>query len=195
MLAKALTWMIRAFLGLTALYEIAIGNFTSSLLFFIAFFVSLIPIVIERHYGIKLHWIFKFEVALVVLWHMIGFFGAYQMFPWWDDVGHINGGALVALITFAWLWTMHSTKRIKLPLSLISLVTIAWGTLIGVLWEVMEFTWDSSNMVGAYGYAQNGLVDTMTDISNDMLAAVVVVVICVMLVSYARKRGRNPFVG
>lgn len=197
-IANVVSWFMRmAILLISAMFLIE-GNYIAFMLCFFGFLVSLAPIIINGLYKVQLHWIFEVALPLALLWHILGFIGAYDTFPLWDDLGHIFGGAILALIGFAWLYSMNVSKRIHVTVPLIGFMSVTWSTTIGVVWEIVEFLWDSVHgLVNVYGIMQNGLIDTMTDLSVDLVAAVCMVLICVYIVNNATKTTTNvtnPFV-
>ena len=198
-LPRILAWMMRASILLLSFYYLVEGDLFASMLYVIAFLMSLLPLVVNAVYDVRLHWIFDLTFSFWLLWHMIGFLGAYDAIGWWDDLGHIYGGAILALIGFAWLYSMNAAGKMKLTLPMIGLFSVMWTTTAGVVWEVWEFLWDSAHgLVNVYGMAQNGLIDTMTDLSFDIIAGICMVLICVYLVRHTHLKTKdriiNPFI-
>ncbi len=197
--ARALSWIMRlAIIGI-AMLKLSEGDYFALMLYMFAFFVSLLPLIVNAVYNVRLHWIFELTFSFALLWHMVGFLGAYDALSLWDDFGHMFGGALLALIGFAWLYSMDISRKIKLTLPMIGFISVTWSVTAGVAWEFLEFFWDSLHgLVNVYGLAQNGLIDTMTDLSFDLIAAVCMVLICIYIVNKMKEQTRdriiNPFV-
>lgn len=197
--AKLLAWYMRIMIVVISFTYLIAGDFTAFFMCILGFLVSLLPLMINAMYNVRLHWIFELTFSLVLFWHIVGFFGAYDSFPLWDDVGHIFGGAVLSLIGFAWLYSMNVSKRIKLTLPMIGFISVTWSATAGVVWEIVEFLWDSAQgLVNVYGVMQNGLIDTMSDLTFDLIAAICMVLICMYLVQNAKEKTTNyiinPFV-
>lgn len=96
-------------------------------------------------------------------------FGWFDAYSWYDIPMHVLGGVCVGYLFFALFGPMfhdaaiaHATERAK-----ILVIAIAFGALVGTLWEFFEF---------AMGYffswfLQSGIGDTMKDLFDDMLGA------------------------
>lgn len=196
--ANVFSWFLRIMILAISMFYLIEEDYLAFVLTLLGFLVSLVPIVVNAVYRVQLHWIFEVIVSWIMLWHITGFFGAYDTFPLWDDLGHVFGGAIMALLGFAWLYSMNVSKRIQVTVPLIGFMSVAWSTTIGVVWEIVEFLWDSVHgLVNVYGMMQNGLIDTMTDLSVDIVAAVCMVLICAYIVKNIKKttdRVTNPFV-
>lgn len=193
--ASALSWLMRLTILAIGMYNLADGAYFSSLLFVIAFLVSLFPLLINALYDVQLHWIFELSFSLIMLWHMLGFLGLYDMISLWDDFGHIWGGATFALIGFAWIYSMNVSGRIKTTLPMTGLISVMWSVTAGVVWEIWEFIWDSAHgLVNVYGLAQNGLIDTMTDLSNDLIAAIIMALLCIYFVRHFATKTQNKII-
>ncbi len=196
----ALAWLMRAVILLISFYYTVIGDYFASFLYVIAFLVSLLPLMINAIYNVRLHWIFELSFSFALLWHMIGFFGAYDSIPLWDDASHVFGGAILALVSFAWLYSMNVSKRISLTVPMTGFISVTWSATAGVVWEILEFTWDSAHgLINVYGMSQSGLIDTMSDLSIDIIAAILMVLFCIYLIRNVREKTQqriiNPFVG
>lgn len=104
----------------------------------------------------------------------------------------------MALIGFAWLYSMDVSKRISMTVPMMGFVSVTWSTTFEVVWEIVEFTWDSAQgLSGVYGLMQNGLIDTMTDLSVSFIGAICMALICIYIVRNANRETEkiiNPFV-
>ncbi len=199
MIAKMLSWLMRLIILAMGAYQIVKGDYFASFLYILVFGISLLPQVINAMYDVELHWIFDVTFSFILLWHIIGFAGAYDSIPLWDDFGHIWGGAIFALIGFAWVYSMNVSGRIKTTLPMTSIISVMWSVTVGVIWEIWEFTWDSAHgLVNVYGLSQNGLIDTMSDLSNDLIASIAMALLCMYLVRNfnisTKNKIINPFV-
>jgi len=197
--ARVLAWFMRAAILLISLYYVLLEDYFASFLYILAFIVSLFPLIINVKYKVRLHWIFELSFSFILLWHMIGFFGAYDSVPLWDNAGHLFGGAILSLVGFAWLYSMDVSQKISLTVPMMGFISVTWSITAGVIWEIIEFTWDSARgLVNVYGMSQNGLIDTMSDLSLDILGAIFMIMLCTYLLRHIKEKTQhkiiNPFV-
>lgn len=67
--------------------------------------------------------------------HAFGDNGAYYVFPWWDNLVHFLGGAVVAVVAAAWL-----TRRTDLARGARVFMAVGAASLLGVCVELYEFS-------------------------------------------------------
>lgn len=199
MIGGILSWSLRIIIFLISMSYLLSGDLFAAILTLVGFFLTLGPLIMNAWYNVRLHWIFEVSVSFIMFWHIFGFFGAYDAFEVWDDFGHVFGGAVLALIGFAWLYSLNVSKKVKLTLPMIGFISVTWSATAGVVWEIWEFLWDSAyGLVNVYGVMQNGLIDTMTDLSFDLIAAILMVLLCIYIVRNVKvsttERVINPFV-
>jgi hypothetical protein len=194
-----LSWLLRlSLLGMCFSY-LFYGDIVGAVLFMATFALSLTPIFLNQVYNARMHWTFDFFVSFMIFMHMSGFIGMYNLFPIWDDFAHLLGSCALTLIGFAIIYTMNISGRVKVSLAFMGVFAFLWTMGLGGVWEIIEFLWDNTVMfAGSYGFAQNGLVDTMIDLSWDMVAGVLVAVGSVYFVKHAsqerKERMFGPFV-
>lgn len=87
---------------------------------------------------------------------------------------HLAGGFLVAMLVF---WYLERKKKELLPvLGFFSqlLLVLAAAALVGIFWEFYELFYDIfyKNQLGFY-VAQLGAIDTVKDLADDLLGAIV----------------------
>jgi len=187
--AAVLTWLFRSFLILAGLNYLYYGDVIAFILFLFTFILTLLPVMLEQLYKIELHWFVDLAVSFMVAMHMFGFYGAYLWFPFYDDFAHIMGSALVAVFGFALVYSSNYSGKIKISLPSMSFFTFIWTMAVGGVWEIIEFTWDNIVIFShEYGFSQNSLLDTMTDLSLDAVAGICVALFCVFLVRRASKK-------
>jgi hypothetical protein len=108
---------------------------------------------------------------LIVILHILAlFFSWYWSIWWYDIVVHTLGGVWVGGIAL-WLYfiykDIYTNKNIsKLMIIAVSLLVTL---LIGVLWEVFEFSLDTFIV-----FQPNDLVDTASDIGSDIVGSLLV---------------------
>lgn len=198
LIGNVLAWLFRLFIILLGASYYVKDNITGFIFFLLTFILSLIPIMLEQLYKIKFHWVVGLTVSFLLAVHMFGFYGAYIWYPFYDDFAHAIGSSMAALIGFAFIYSLNYANRVKVSLPAMGVFTLLWTTTLGAIWEIIEFTWDNITIFSyKYGFSQNSLLDTMTDLSLDVLAGVVIALFCVFLVRHATKKSIdnmfNPF--
>lgn len=129
----------------------------------------------------------------------------YYKYRWWDTMLHSSSAMILALTGYIMVYILNRDKDIDLKLSpfFISLFSFCFAMMIGVIWEIFEYSVDSligGNMQKARGLllpggipdSRLGLIDTMNDLIVDALGAFVV---SALGYYYAKKRssGENTF--
>jgi hypothetical protein len=102
----------------------------------------------------------------------------YWVFPWVDIPLHFLGGVWAASF-FAWLNLRFSLGIFEGKSFLLNFIlAISFVSLIGVLWEFFEFSYDFfSNSMDISKIAQQGVADTMGDFFFDLLGGTAFVLI------------------
>lgn len=192
---ETLTWIFRLTLLSICFIKLFYGDYAAVILFLLGLAVTLIPVFINQTFKTKIHWFFDFMFTYLFTYHLIGFLGLYDILPIADDIGHVLGMLIVASLGFFLAYSYNYSKYIKITLPMIGFFTIMWGMGFGAIWEIIEFMWDvtvtMSGVVtasGQYSFSQNGLFDTMVDLTWDLLSSVLAVIICSAFVSRAKKR-------
>ncbi len=124
-------------------------------------------------------------IGIVLLVHAVAVFhGLYYQISWFDVMMHFLGGYVIALLGMAlygWVSERVSIQGKRVDgagraLVLLEGVFVLGVVLaVGVAWEWYEFLFDQFAMriVAEFGQAQMGLPDTMDDLLNDSLGALV----------------------
>lgn len=73
-ITKLMTWYLRVMIALIAVHYLAEGDYFIFLIGMIGFFVSLLPLIINAVYNVRLHWIFEFAFSIMLFGHIFGFF-------------------------------------------------------------------------------------------------------------------------
>jgi len=191
----ALTWIFRAFLLFICFAKIYYADYIAAILFLFVFGLSLIPVFINQVYSTKIHWLFDFMWVYIIAFHMSGFLGMYDIWPIWDDIGHIGSALIIAVFGFFLAYSYDYVKHIRVTMPIIALFTILWTMGFGAIWEIIEFVWDVMvtmsgilTATGQYTYSQNGLFDTMIDLTWDLVSSVMAVIVSIIFVKKAKKK-------
>ncbi len=188
-LSTVLSWTMKFLLmGLFA-YYIYIGDYLFSLAPLLAIVLSLLPNIVERSYHIHLPFEVDLLVTLALFLHIFlgeGFM-FYEKLPYFDDFLHVYGTAVISLLAFMSVYTMHYIKKIRLSIPLIGFFTVIFAMAMGACWEMAEYVIDK--FLG--GTMQNGLSDTMLDLMHDLLGGSLVAIIGMIYVKYSNPRERR----
>jgi hypothetical protein len=114
-------------------------------------------------------------------------FSFYYRFPIWDSILHAMSAAMLGALGFILVDWLNKDEHVKLPMNplFVSLFAFSFALMIGTLWEVYEFSFDSIlglNMQkarledGTPLVGNAALTDTMKDLIIDALAALAVAV-------------------
>ena len=147
-----------------------------------------------RSYRITLPFELDLLITLAIFFHI--FFGEallfYEKFWMWDKIMHLFSTAVISMLAFMIVYTLHFTRRLRLTIPLVGFFTITFAIFVGACWEILEFIVDHLFDTSA----QKGLSDTMWDLINDFIAGVVVAVLGMFYVRYTnpeeRKRVTRP---
>jgi len=185
----SMAWIFRIFILLLGGIYLYTGDVVAFILYLMVFILSLAPIMIEQIYNIRLHWTLTLIISFLLAMHMFGFFWGYAWISVYDDIAHIAGSAFLALVGFSLFYSMDYAGKIRMSLPTIGFVTFIWTMAFGAVWEIIEFTWDNIVVFSSqYGFSQNSLLDTMTDLSFDAIAGISIALLCVFLIRRASKQ-------
>ncbi|MEK6863909.1 MAG: hypothetical protein AABX27_01340 [Nanoarchaeota archaeon] len=192
----ALAWLFRAFLILSGIAYLYSGETVAFIMYLFMFVLTLVPVMLEQLYDLKFHWIFELIISMMVSLHMFGAMGAYVWFPMYDSLLHTFSSSMLAFIGFALIFSYNYSNKISVSLGFMGIFTFLWTMGLGALWEIIEFIWDNIvvffwgsviPVTYEFGFMQNSLFDTMTDLSLDGTAAVLVALLCVFAVRRAKR--------
>lgn len=153
------------------------NKYNSNVLVCLAMYIVIfIPIIIRKISKVKIadsiEMIFLIFVFLAQLLGSILHF--YSLIYWYDSFTHFISGslsALLALIILVW-WKKYNHKDTSYNV----LYMIAITLMIASLWEVFEFTCDSTLGYDAQRVLVTGVTDTMKDIICALLGSLLVVI-------------------
>ncbi len=184
-----LSWVMKLLMVGMIPYELFRGGYVFAVLIVVAVIASLVPSVVERNYNISLPFELDLLVTLSLFLHtFIGeglqFYNKYWI---WDKLLHLYGSAVIAIIAFVVVYSFHYTRKLRLTLPMIMLITFCFVMAMGALWEIGEFLVDVT-----FGKnAQKGLTNTMWDLINDLFGGVIVAVLGALYVKYSKPETRH----
>ncbi len=188
-IATVLSWLMKLLLvGLFPL-EIMRGAYLFALATLLAIIISFVPSIVQRNYRVVLPFELDLLITLALFLHI--FLGEWFMFYerlWiWDKVLHVYGSAVVAILAFMTVYTLHYTKKLRLTIPFVGFFTVIFALAMGAVWEIIEFSVDAVFSLTT----QKGLQDTMWDLINDLVGGIVVAVIGMIYVRYSRPETRK----
>lgn len=133
-----------------------------ALIAFITFVLTLLPFLLQKRFELSIP--SNFLVSIVFFITATVFLGEvgdfYEKYWWWDIVLH--GGSAIGFGILGFVIMLYLTQSSKLIASpfLVSVFSFSFATMIGVMWEVFEFSMDQ---LFGLNMQKSGLVDTMSD--------------------------------
>ncbi len=192
--STGLSWLMKLLMiGLLPM-ELYSGDYLFFLATAAAIVLSLVPSAVERNYNITLPFELDLLITLSIFLHtfMGEWLDLYKKVWAWDQILHFYGSAVVALLAFVTVYTLHYTKRLRLTLPLIGFFTVTIAMAAGGIWEIGEFSVDKLFA----RTTQDGLDDTMWDLIDDLIGAILVAALGILYVKYSnvgtRKRLAKP---
>ncbi len=188
-LTTLLSWLMKlAMLGMIPI-EIYRGGYLFSIAIVIAVVSSLVPSIVQKNYHITLPFELDLLITLSIFLHIfmgegLGFYSRHLIF---DNVLHLYGSGVSALLAFIIVYSLHYTGKVKLTLPLIGFFTVIFAMAMGGMWEILEFAVD--NFFGKHG--QKGLDDTMFDLIYDLMGGVVAAGLGMLYVRYSKPDARR----
>lgn len=152
--------------------------------------LSFVPSIIERGFKYEIPDFLELAYLFFCIAHtMLGEVGNfYATISWWDDMLHTISGILIAICGYSLVKILNkSAKGFTASPLFVAIFVICLAVTVGVLWEIIEFTVDvvtSGNMqrykdsiTGEPFVGQQALVDTMGDLIEALIGAILVVTI------------------
>ncbi len=152
--------------------------------------VMMIPTLITRHFklivpGVMCILYYAFLYCAIFLGEIFSF---YYRIPVWDSLLHAMSAAMLSTLGFILVDWLNKDEHVKLSMNpiFVSLFAFSFALMIGTLWEIYEFSFDSIlglNMQkarledGTPLVGNAALTDTMKDLIIDALAALLVAII------------------
>lgn len=192
----ALTWLFRLFLVISGIAYLYYGETVTFIMFLFMLILTLVPVMLEELYDLKFHWVFNFAISMMIALHMFGTMGAYFWIPMYDNLLHMFSSAALAFIGFSLIFSYNYAGKIKVSMGFMGIFTFLWTMGIGAVWEIIEFIWDNIvvffwgsviPVTYEFGFMQNSLFDTMTDLSLDGTAGILIAMLCVFAVRRGKK--------
>ena len=188
-ISTALSWLMKVIMIGMLPYAAYKGDYLFAVATIVAIVLSILPSVVERNYSITLPFELDFLITLLIFLHT--FFGEWLKFYdrlWiWDKILHLYGTAVVSMLAFMIVYTLHYTKKIRLTLPLVGLFTITFAMAVGGLWEIGEFAVDKIFNKDT----QNGLDNTMWDLINDLIGGTFVAIMGIIYIRYSKPDERK----
>ncbi|KRM71255.1 hypothetical protein [Lacticaseibacillus brantae] len=135
---------------------------------------------------------FEFPRLLVALYEifillsiLLGTGMQFYGIPYWDKFEHLFSAAMLAGLGLAIFSALTPKERLpKVNPLLLALFAVAFGTMIGVLWEFYEFTGDGLLGLNMQRYMSGhtllqgraALMDTMGDLAMDFLGSLLLAI-------------------
>ena len=166
--------------------------------------VMMIPTIITRHFklmvpGVMCILYYVFLYCAIFLGEIFSF---YYRIPVWDSILHAMSAAMLSTLGFILVDWLNKDEHVKLSMNplFVSLFAFSFALMIGTLWEIYEFSFDSIlglNMQkarledGTPLIGNAALTDTMKDLIIDAIAALSVAVIGFVTNSRKSKTARD----
>ena len=166
------SWLLRAALLGTVIYQLATGNTSGAIVAGEGFVAALLPLLIERlsrvHVARPLEFAFVLGMALQYISESTKLF---ELYTYWDKIVHTTLVSLTALVGTWLLLGYRDAFHKRVPMHLAALFGLLLGMCVGACWEFIEFGSDWF----AAANLQKSNADTMSDIlANDLGAFVAV---------------------
>ena len=193
-LSTVLSWILKLLMIGLLPVEVYYGEYLFAIATVAAIVISIVPSLIQHNYDVTLP--FELDLLITLSLFLHTFMGEgldfYKRLWIWDKILHFYGSAVVGMLAFVTVYTLHYTKKLRLTLPLIAFFTIAIAMAVGGIWEIGEFAVDKlfTRMT------QDSLDDTMWDMILDLAGAVIIAGLGLLYVKYsnigARKRLARP---
>lgn len=131
----------------TLIRALVMGNFEHVFQCLLALFLFTLPMTLSRNLKIELPNALNIIVLLFIYaaWILGEINNFYGNIPGWDTMLHTLNGFLCAAIGFALVDLLNRSERVSVNLSpgYLALVAFCFSMTVGVLWEFIEFGFDS----------------------------------------------------
>ena len=165
--------LIRAFLLVAFIGAVVNQRWLILFVSIIAFFITFIPGLLDRFYGIKI----PADLAVMTILFIYGtlFFGEvrgfYARFWWWGTFLNMVSAIALGLVGLTILYALYKDKKIRVSPGVVAIFAFSFAVAIGSLWEVFEFAIDQ-----LFGFSLQGpsLKGTMEDLMANVIGAFLV---------------------
>lgn len=182
-ISAAISWVLKLLMVGLLPYLVYTGNYLFTIVTILAVLLSLTPSIIERNYRIQLPFELDLLITLAIFSHT--FLGEWLMFyerVWmWDKFLHFFNSAVVAILAFVAVYSLHYTKKLRLTVPFVGFFTLIFSGAMGAVWEIIEFWVD----ILFNQTMQGGLNDTMWDLMYDLIGGGIIAVLGMIYVKYS----------
>lgn len=154
----------------------------------VAMFVTFVPSILKNIFKIDVPAVFEIIYLMAVYGTlMLGELrGFYSGLWWWSMVTSLTASIALGFISLSIVHMLYQKNKIAKNIALVGILIFAFTVTLATFWELFEFTLDFFIHTGL----QDGLLDTMQDISINILGALIVSIAG----SFYMSRGKNYFV-
>ena len=179
-----ISWIVRILLVFAIVESIFSKNYQNTFVAGLTFIMTFYPSILRKRLRVYLPSSLQIVITLFIF--AAQFLGElhdfYYRFPWWDNMLHCISGSVLGIIGFMFVYFLNKThiKKTKLSPFFIVLFAFCFAVMIGVVWEIFEFSADRMlglNMQKFRLPEEDGLVDTMTDLIVDSIGAIIVAIV------------------
>ncbi len=136
--------------------------------------IELISKNLRKKTGSGFPWVVYLVSFAGTSWDALGDVGhLYSRFSWYDQAAHFAGGASLGLIFFMYLWRLHSSRIITLTPGLMGFLAWSAANIIGVFYELEEYT----ESVLVHNNRLGDAFDTPNDLMWNIIGSLIVIVI------------------
>jgi hypothetical protein len=170
-----LSYFVQGLILLNVGYSISIGNAYLATTTFFAFFLTVIPYVIEKNKRICLPWGVNVLICIAVYLHVAGHISEFYIVfsPYYDKIAHLVSSITISSLGFSVVLIVDRFSGVRLTRFMVALSIVALTMALGAIWEIYEFAFDQ--LLGMQ--LQKGLDDTMYDLIFDLCGALIIAVI------------------
>ena len=171
-----IAWALQGLILLEGIYGIFVRDPSIIVTGFTGFFLTCIPILIERRIQVTLPWEVNFLIAISVFLHVAGYshYLYVALYPYYDKFAHFVTSITVAVLGFVSILLINRFSCTRLHRLQIFFYIIIFTMAIGAFWEIYEYLMDT--FFGSYLVKplQHGLDDTMLDLIVDLFGGIIV---------------------
>jgi len=149
----------------------------------LALVLTFLPLFFKRKYNILIPAEFEIIFVLFIYTSIIlgEVHGYYTKIWWWDVLLHTVSGITIGFIGFIIMYIFYFKNLLHTSAILIAIFSFCFALALGAIWEIIEFTIDSSF---GFNMQKSGLIDTMWDLIVDALGALFTSIIGYMYIKY-----------
>lgn len=156
-------WLLWALLLASGLLALGFARWSLAFVSLMTLTLSLLPPVLAARFSFTLPLPFLIFTTLFLIASLFlgEAFDFYERLWWWDLALHGFAAVGFGLTGFLFVFMLFEGDRFAAPPSAIAFVTFCVAMTVGAMWEVFEFTMDSSF---GMNMQKSGLNDTMADL-------------------------------